>query len=311
MPHQPEEWYEGRVNGIQHLTPLYEEWIFKQVFTEDYCATDRFKQLYLEITQILHSDIPALLPNQVVPYANLNFFNATPAPLPTNPYHPNDTRRKRDTSNDIDSNPELLPYLEVQRALDYYFKYGDPISLEEDTITTEEYGDEVQHREKRFLGALVRGITPIFKGGNIFGKIVSGIKKVGGFIFKGIKGLLHRQKNTALIQAAKAFATRSKRFLVGKLYKFQKFRGLHLGRSSLSTTLKRTWHRSKFWLRNHFAEHFSKIVHRYNNIVLWSRNAMFTKILYRVRTQALLNYTNAMISFVNYRQESLYYLEKT
>ena len=113
-------------------------------------------------------------------------------PLPTNLYHPNDTRRKRDTSNGIDSSSELLPLLEVQRALDYYSTYGDPISLEEDTIYAEEYGDEVQHQQERFLGALVRGIMCIFKGDNIFGKIVSRIKKVDGFIFKDIKGLLHR-----------------------------------------------------------------------------------------------------------------------
>ena len=114
-----------------------------------------------------------------------------------------------------------------------------------------------------------------------------------------------------MIQAAKAFAARSKRFLVRKLYKFRKFHGLHLARSSLSTALKRTWHKSKFWLQNNFANHFSKIVHRYNDIVLWSKDSMLTKILYRVRTEALLNYTNAMISFVNYRQESLSYPEKT
>ena len=87
-----------------------------------------------------------------------------------------------------------LPLLEVQRSLDYISKYGEPIPLEADTIYAEEHNNVTLKRHKRFLGGLIRGITSIFKGGNIFGKIVTGIKKVGGFIFKGIKGLLHRRK---------------------------------------------------------------------------------------------------------------------
>ena len=133
------------------------------------------------------------------------------------PENPNKThnRLKRDIS---DTCP--VPLLEIQRALDYLSKYGDPITLDADTIFAELQSNATHNRQKRFLGSLIRGITRLFKGGNIFGKIVSGIKKVGGFIFKGIKGLLHRRKNTALLNAARTMATRSKRFIVGKLYKF-------------------------------------------------------------------------------------------
>ena len=160
-------------------------------------------------------------------------------------------------------------------------------------------------RHKRFLGGLIRGITSIFKGGNIFGKIVTGIKKVGGFIFKGIKGLLHRRKNSALIQAAKTLATRSRRFLVGKLYKFRRFRGLHLSRSSLSTTLRRIWHKSTFWMKHRFTRHFKHILHHF-------RHASTNKKLFQIneRLDSLVNYTNSMLTFVNYRRESLIYLEK-
>ena len=160
-------------------------------------------------------------------------------------------------------------------------------------------------RHKRFLGGLIRGISPIFKGGNIFGKIVTGIKKAGGFIFKGIKGLLHRRKNTALIQAVKSLAARSRRFLVGKLYKFKRFKGLHLSRSSLSTTLRRVWHKSTFWLKHRFSRHFKTILHHF-------RDAKSAKKLFEIneRIDSLVNYTNSMLSFVNYRRESLMYLEK-
>ena len=48
-----------------------------------------------EITQILHSTIPALLPYQVVPYAEYRFFNLTPEELPTNAYATGDTYRSK------------------------------------------------------------------------------------------------------------------------------------------------------------------------------------------------------------------------
>ena len=50
---------------------------------------------------------------------------------------------------------------------------------------------------KRFLGALVRGLSSIFCGGNIFGKVIPGIKRTGRYIFGG-NGLLHRHKIAAL-----------------------------------------------------------------------------------------------------------------
>ena len=50
----------------------FTKWTLDPVFFEDICAVDRFKRLYTEITEILHSDIPALLPNQEVPYADLS-----------------------------------------------------------------------------------------------------------------------------------------------------------------------------------------------------------------------------------------------
>ena len=241
MPHEPEQWYKGCTEGLSLITKSYEG-TFQNVFLDDFCARDRFEKLYIDITKTLHSDIPALLPNQEVPYADWQFFNTTPAPLPKNIYHPEhlekESNRPRRDVSDPDPIPDPLPLLEVQRALDYVSKYGEPIPLEADTIYAEQHNNVTLKRHKRFLGGLIRGITSIFKGGNIFGKIVTGIKKVGGFIFKGIKGLLHRRKNSVLIQAAKSLATRSRRFLVGKLYKFKRFRGLHLSRSSLSTTLK-------------------------------------------------------------------------
>ena len=243
MPHKPEQWYEGCKDAILGVITTHDRRLLQDVFNEDYCGTECFKQLYTDIAKILHSDIPALLPNQEVPYADWQFFNTTLAPLPKNIYHPEHPEKVNNRPRRDVSDSDLLPLLEVQRALDYVSKYGEPIPLEADTIYAEQHNNVTLKRHKRFLGRLIRGITSIFKGGNIFGKIVSGIKRVGGFIFKGIKGLLHRRKNTALLNAAKSNAARSKRFLVEKLYKFKQFKGLHIGRSSLSTTLKTTFKR--------------------------------------------------------------------
>ena len=118
MPHEPKQWYKGCEEGIPFLIPAYEKRIFQQVFMEGYCARECFKQLYTDITKMLHSDIPALLPNQVIPYADLNFFNTTPAPMTNNPYHPSDsnnshTRHKRHLAEE---QQEFLPLLELQRG---------------------------------------------------------------------------------------------------------------------------------------------------------------------------------------------------
>ena len=305
MPHEPEQWYEGCKDAILGLITTHDRRLLQDVFNEDYCGTEHFKQLYTDIAKILHSDIPALLPNQEVPYADWQFFNTTPAPLPKNIYHPEhpdkvNNRPRRDVSDS-----DLLPLLEVQRALDYVSKYGEPIPLEADTIYAEQHNNVTLKRHKRFLGGLIQGITSIFKGGNIFGKIVSGIKKVGGFIFKGIKGLLHRRKNTALLNAAKSIAARSKRFLVGKLYKFKQFKGLHIGRSSLSTTLKTTfkrlWRRSRLWFPTNFIKKMYSKMNSYRDLMMLDKDSL----------NAMMNYTNGLVSFVNYRRESLMYLEKT
>ena len=389
MPHQPEEWYNGCEDGIHLLQKLYENLTFKAIFQDDYCAKDRFKELYTDIAQILHSALPAILPNQVLPYVDYSFFNLTPSEMPTNPYQNNPTRNKRSIPLHTDS----IPLIEWQQALDYYAKYGKPLPLDDDTIYADTLSSEettphqkrslirglhqltshmfqtlgfgkpnttngplpmkVQSRSKRFLGALVRGIGRVFKGANVFGKVFTGIKKIGGFIFKGIKGLFHRHKNTALIQAIRGFGSQSRNFALDKLYKFRQFHGLHLGKSSLMNTLQRTWHKARFWLRSNFKGHFNSSIYdafhslhadgyvdlshaingpftdRYANLKFSTYRYKFVQMLRPflisnsdimtgtvnfmttdVRVRNLFNYTNHMLSFLNYRQESIAYLEK-
>ena len=309
MPHEPEQWYKGCLDSRKYITPQYEEELLKDIYTEDYCAADRFKELYNDITKLVHSSIPALLPNQAVPYAGFNFFNVTPSSMPNNIYHSQHPQHKYSRSKrkiDENSQTPLLPLQEVQRALDYFSKYGDPIPLDEDTLYAPiPSNTTVPKRQKRFLGALIRGISSIFRGGNIFGKIVSGIKKVGGFIFKGIKGLLHRRKNTALLHAAKSFAA-SKRFAIGRLYKFARFKGLHIGRSSFSTTLHRQWHKTRFWTKSKFTAELANILSEFKSVKYKQAHSLTRK-----RIGSLMNFTTSLVSFVNYRREAISYLEKT
>ena len=308
MPHEPEQWYKGCLDSRKYITPQYEEELLKDVYTEDYCAADRFKELYNDITKLVHSSIPALLLNQAVPYAGFNFFNVTPSSMPTNIYdsqHPQHKLSRPKRNIDENFKTPLLPLQEVQRALDYFSKYGDPIPMDEDTLYAPIPRNVTSpKRQKRFLGALIRGITSIFRGGNIFGKIVSGIKKVGGFIFKGIKGLLHRRKHTTLLHAVRSFA--AKRFAIGRRYKFARFKGLHIGRSSLSTTLCRQWHKTRFWVKSRFTAELANMVSQFKQVKFLRVHS-----LTRLRIGSLMNFTTCLVSFVNYRREAISYLEKT
>ena len=152
MPHDPEQWHRGCKAAVESLITPHDRELFQDVFNEDYCSTDHFKQLYTDIAKTLHSDIPALLPNQEVPYADWQFFNTTPVPLSKNIYHPEhsdkvNNRPRRDVS-DPDPIPDPLPLLEVQGALDYVSKYGEPIPLEADTIYAEQPTNVTEKTQK-------------------------------------------------------------------------------------------------------------------------------------------------------------------
>ena len=71
-----------------------------------------------------------------------------------NPYHsshPNNSqdRHKRHVAEE---QQELLPLLEVQRALDYFSKYDQPIPLDSDTIYAEENSNSTGHQTQKVFG---------------------------------------------------------------------------------------------------------------------------------------------------------------
>ena len=61
------------------------------------------------------------------------------------------------------------------------------------------------------------------KGGNIFGRLVSGLRKVGGYIFKGLNGLFHHHKNVAISCAVEVFKKYDSNLTIGQLFKFKEY----------------------------------------------------------------------------------------
>ena len=69
-----------------------------------------------------------------------------------NIYHPEypdkvNNRPRRDVSDPAPL-PDPLPLLEVQRALDYVSKYGEPIPLEADTIYAEQHNNVTEETQE-------------------------------------------------------------------------------------------------------------------------------------------------------------------
>ena len=62
--HDPEQWHRGCKSAVEGLLTPHDKELLQDVFNQDYCSTERFKQLYTDIAKILHSDIPALLPTR-------------------------------------------------------------------------------------------------------------------------------------------------------------------------------------------------------------------------------------------------------
>ena len=62
-----------------------------------------------------------------------------------------------------------------------------------------------RHRDKRFISTLLKGLNGVTRGASIFGRLISSVKKIGGYVFKGIHGLFHHHKVQAIYRAVKHF----------------------------------------------------------------------------------------------------------
>ena len=81
------------------------------------------------------------------------------------------------------------------------------------------------------------------KGGNIFERLVSGLRKVGGYIFKGLNGLFHHHKNVAISRAVEVFKKYDSNPTIGQLFKFKEYRDLHISKLSLFDKLNKALHK--------------------------------------------------------------------
>ena len=107
--------------------------------------------LYTKIFQVLHSDIPALLPNQ-----EIKFLSEIEHPL-------REVKQTDDVLNRIHSKrstDDILTMAEIYRLESYWIKYGEQLSSDFDTLNTTDKYDSCnqRHREKRFIVALLKGL---------------------------------------------------------------------------------------------------------------------------------------------------------
>ena len=188
--------------------------------------------------QVLHSDVPALLPNQ-----EIKFLSETEHPLHEEDDNTdlgvNKTRSKRSTD-------DILTMLEKHRLESYWSKYHEQLPSDFDTMYSEE--DTCDnctqiHREKRFISALIKGLCGVTRGTSIFGRLISSVKKIGSAIFKGIHGLFHHHKVQAIYRAVNTFKKYHSKLKIGQLFKFKSYCDLHISKVSLYDKLNKALHK--------------------------------------------------------------------
>ena len=96
---------------------------------------------------------------------------------------------------------------EIHRLESYWIKYGKQLPSDFGTLYADDKCDTCnhRHREKRFISALLKGLCRVTRGAHIFGRPISSVKKIGGYIFKGIHGLFHHHKVQAIYRAVNTF----------------------------------------------------------------------------------------------------------
>ena len=149
---------------------------------------------YNRVFHIIHSDIAALIPNQEIKFltdANLK--------------HEEESKEESSKQRKKRSIHLSLSMVEQHHQETYRLKYLKMLPSDYDSL----YGpftNEPHDRSKRFLSSLIKGLGVASRGANIFGRLVSGIKKIGGFIFKGINGLFSHHKTAAIHRAVKVLS---------------------------------------------------------------------------------------------------------
>lgn len=205
------------------------------------------KHRYSNIFKMVHSDIPALLPNQ-----EMKFLSEAQLPI-----HEEETKTNRQKRHAA----QPLSMVELHRMNSYRNKYQKQLPSDYNTLYSAP-SCRTCHRHKRFLGTLISGLTSAFKGGNIFGRLISGINKIGGSIFRGIHGLFHHHRVAALHKGVQTFKEYASKLKIGELFKFKSYRDLHISKVSLYDKLNKALHKFGPYM-NH--ETFLQYIHNRDN----------------------------------------------
>ena len=102
---------------------------------------------------------------------------------------------------------DYLTSTEKHRLQTYLNKYGEQLPSDFDTMYATSNCPYCNHkqRDKRFIGTLIKGLSGVTRGASIFGRLISSVKKIGGYVFKGIHGLFHHHKVQAIYRAVNTF----------------------------------------------------------------------------------------------------------
>ena len=68
------------------------------------------------------------------------------------------------------------------------------------------------------------------------------MKKIGGYVFKGIHRLFHHHKVQAIYRAVNTFKKYYHKLKIGQLFKFKAYRDLHISKVSLYDKLNKAIH---------------------------------------------------------------------
>ena len=104
-----------------------------------------------------------------------------------------------------------------------------------------------RHREKRFISALLKGLCRVTRGTSIFGRLISSVKKIGGYISKGIHGLFQHHKVQAIYHAVNTFKKYHSKLKIGQLFKFKAYHDLPISKVSLYDKLNKALHQYRNW----------------------------------------------------------------
>ena len=107
--------------------------------------------LYTKVFQVLHSDIPALLPNQ-----EIKFLSEIEHPL----QETEETDGVTNRTHSKRSTDDILTMAEINRLESYWIKYGELLPSDFDTMYVADKCDTCnqKHRKKRFISVLLKGL---------------------------------------------------------------------------------------------------------------------------------------------------------